>query len=495
MRTGESLTASERVQRLQTALHAKAKEALGFRFYSLSDKVWRGDVLAVAWQAVRRNGGAAGVDGETVADIDAFGVDRWLGALARDLKEGTYRPHAVRQVLIPKKQRGKFRPLGIPCLRDRVVQTAAMLVLSPIFEADLQPEQYAYRPGRDAHDAVRRVHRLLTTGHREVVDADLSDYFGQIPHADLMKSIARRVSDGRLLGWVKAWLEMAVEEDDGRGCRRRTNRARHERKGTPQGSPISPLFSNIYMRRFILGWKVLGYARHFKAEIVNYADDFAVLGRAPAAVMLAAVEALMKRLKLAMNVEKTRCCRVPEESMTFLGYRIGCNYRPDTGAAYIGTRPSRESVQSICRRVSELTTPRHALLPPGVVVGRLNRLLTGWANYFTLGQVSPESAKAAGNSYPLCLPPPRQSSTLPPLLSEPRFRRHRNQFGEIGYLVTLSPHGGIPFTQVTATCCGGAPSSGRARLGRSPCRALGPGSPPVGGAGRRACPDGVRLGG
>ena len=164
MRTGESLTASERVQRLQTALHAKAKEALGFRFYSLSDKVWRDDVLAVAWQAVRRNGGAAGMDGETVADIDAFGVDRWLGALARDLKEGTYRPHAVRQVLIPKKQRGKFRSLGIPCLRDRVVQTAAMLVLSPIFEADLQPEQYAYRPGRDAHDAVRRVHRLLTTG-------------------------------------------------------------------------------------------------------------------------------------------------------------------------------------------------------------------------------------------------------------------------------------------------------------------------------------------
>ena len=157
----------------------------------------------------------------------------------------------------------------------------------------------------------RRVDRLLTTGHRVVVDADLSDYFDQIPHADLMKSIARRVSDGRLLGWVKAWLEMAVEEDDGRGGRRRTNRARRERKGTPQGSPISPLFSNIYMRRFILGWKVLGYARHFKAEIVNYADDLAVLGRAPAAVMLASVEALMKRLKLAMNVEKTRCCRVP----------------------------------------------------------------------------------------------------------------------------------------------------------------------------------------
>ena len=392
MGTGEGLAASERVQRLQTALHAKAKEAPGFRFYSLSDKVWREDVLAVAWRAVRRNGGAAGVDGETVADIESRGVDRWLEALAGDLKAGTYRPRAVRQVLIPKKQRGKFRPLGIPCLRDRVAQTAAMLVLSPIFEADLQPEQYAYRPGRDAHDAVRRVHRLLTTGHREVVDGDLSDYFGQIPHAELLRSIARRVSDGRLLGWVKAWLEMAVEEDDGRGGRHRTNRARRERKGTPQGSPISPLFSNVYMRRFILGWKALGYARRFEAEIVNYADDFAVLGRAPASVMLATVAGLMKRLKLPMNAEKTRCCRVPEEPMTFLGYRIGRNYRPATGAAYIGTRPSRASVQSICRRVSELTTRRNGLLSPEVVVARLNRLLTGWANYFTLGQVSPAYA-------------------------------------------------------------------------------------------------------
>ena len=392
MGTGASLTASERVQRLQTALHAKAKEVPGFRFYSLSDKVRRDDVLASAWQAVRRNGGAPGVDGETVADIESFGVERWLGALARDLKAGTYRPRAVRQVLIPKKQRGKFRPLGIPCLRDRVAQTAAMLVLSPIFEADLQAEQYAYRPGRHAHDAVRRVHRLLKKGHREVVDADLSDYFGQIPHAELMRSIARRVSDGRLLGWVKAWLEMAVEEDDGRGGRRLTNRARRERKGTPQGSPISPLFSNIYMRRFILGWKVLGYARRFEAEIVNYADDFAVLGRAPAAEMLAAVEALMKRLKLPMNVEKTRCCRLPEVSMTFLGYRIGRNYRRDTGRAYIGTRPSAASVQSICRRVSELTTRRDVTLPPAVVVARLNRLLVGWADYFTLGQVRPAYA-------------------------------------------------------------------------------------------------------
>ena len=329
MGTGESLTASTKVQRLQRALHAKAKEAPGLRFYSLSDKVWRDDVLAVAWQTVRRNGGAAGVDGETVADIESFGVERWLEELARDLKAGTYRPRAVRQ---------------------------------------------------------------LNTGYREVVDADLSDYFGQIPHVELMRSVARRVSDGRVLGWIKAWLEMAVEEDDGQGGRRRTNRARRERRGTPQGSPISPLFSNIYMRRFIVGWKALGFARRFKAEIVNYADDLTVLGKAPAAAMLAAVEALMKRLKLAVNAEKTRCCRVPEEPIEFLGYRIGRNYRQDTGRAYIGTRPSAASVRSICRRISELTTRRDGLLSSGVIVARLNRLLDGWANYFTLGQVCPAYA-------------------------------------------------------------------------------------------------------
>ena len=274
MTTDGSLPGSASVRKLQTVLHAKAKEEPGWRFHALVDKVWREDFLLAAWALARRNGGAAGVDGVTVADVKAHGVERWVGELSRDLKEGTYKPSPVRQVLIPKKQPGKFRPLGIPCLRDRVAQTSAMLVLSPIFEADLEPEQYGYRPGRSAKDAVRRVHRLLHWGRNEVVDADLSNYFGEIPHAELMKSIARRVSDGRMLGLIKAWLEMPVVEEDGKGGKRRTNRARKERKGTPQGAPISPLLSNIYMRRFILGWKQLGYARRFGAEIVNYADDF-----------------------------------------------------------------------------------------------------------------------------------------------------------------------------------------------------------------------------
>ena len=389
MTTGNRLTGSRKVRKFQTMLHAKAKEEPERRFHALADKVWRADFLHEAWVRVRRNGGSAGVDGERFTDIEARGVDRWLGELSRDLREGTYAPKPVRQVLIPKKQPGEFRPLGIPCIRDRVAQTSAMLVLEPIFEADLQPEQYAYRPERSANDAVRRVHSLLNTGHNEVVDCDLSNYFGEIPHAELMKSVARRVSDGRMLGLVKAWLEMPAEEDDGKGGRRRTNRARRERKGTPQGAPISPVLSNIYMRRFILGWKVLGHARRYRSEIVNYADDFCVLGKAPAAEMLAAVRRLMEALKLPVNERKTRCLRCPEEPMVFLGYRIGRNYRPHGDGCYIGTRPSKASVQSICRKISGQTAARYGLMKTEDMVQRLNWMLSGWANYYVLGQVSP----------------------------------------------------------------------------------------------------------
>ena len=389
MITGEDLTGSEKVRKLQTVLHAKAKEEPDRRFHALIDKVWRADFLMEAWAQVRRNGGSAGVDGETVKSVESHGVDRWLGELARDLKDGTYQPKPVRQVLIPKKQPGKFRPLGIPCIRDRVAQTSAMLVLAPIFEANLQPEQYAYRPGRSAIDAVKRVDRLVFTGHGEVVDCDLSNYFDEIPHAELMKSLARRISDGRMLGLIKAWLEMPVEEDDDEGGKRRTNRARKERKGTPQGSPISPLFSNIYMRRFILGWKALGHDQRFCGEIVNYADDICVLGKAPAAEMLTAVEQLMDGLKLTVNEQKTRCLRCPEEPVEFLGYRVGHNYRETGEGSFVGLRPSKASVQSICRKISDITAGGYGWQSSEEMVERLNRTMVGWANYFNLGQVSP----------------------------------------------------------------------------------------------------------
>ena len=389
MTTDGNLTGSDKVQKLQRILHAKAKAEPEMRFHALYDKVWRMDFLTEAYRQVRRNRGAAGVDGETFEDIEAYGVERWLGELARELKDKTYTPKAVRQVLIPKKQKGKFRPLGIPCLRDRVVQTSAMLVLTPIFEADLGEEQYAYREGRSANDAVKRIHSLLNTGHQEVVDADLSNYFGEIPHAELMKSLARRISDGAMLGLIKSWLEMPVEEDDGKGGIRRTNRAKKQRKGSPQGSPISPILSSIYMRRFIVGWKHLGFAQRFQAHIVNYADDICILGKAPAPVMLSAFTQIMERLKLPVNIQKTRCLRCPDEALEFLGYRIGTNYRPKGKGAYIGTRPSQSSVQSICRRISEQTARQYGTLDHDEMVRRLNWMLSGWSNYLYLGQVSP----------------------------------------------------------------------------------------------------------
>jgi hypothetical protein len=232
-----SLGTPKTVRKLQEALHAKAKESSDFRFYSLYDKVYRADVLAFAYRRCRRQGGAPGVDGERFEAIEAYGVERWLGELTEELEKKTYRPQAVRRVWIPKPN-GSKRPLGIPTIRDRVVQTAAVLVLEPVFEADLQPEQYAHRPGRSALDAVQRVHGLLNAGHTEVVDADLKGYFDEIPHAELMKSVSRRVSDGALLQLIKLWLQAPVEEIDDRGRRHRTTPAKDRGRGCPQGADL-----------------------------------------------------------------------------------------------------------------------------------------------------------------------------------------------------------------------------------------------------------------
>lgn len=263
-----------------------------------------------------------------------------------------------------------------------------MLVLEPIFEADLPDEQYAYRSGRSALDAIRKVHSLLNTGHREVVDADLSGYFDSIPHSDLMKSLARRISDRHMLHLLKMWLQMSVEEQDGRGRKRRTNRARNEHRGTPQGAPISPLLANLYMRRFVLGWKVLGHEARLDAHIVNYADDFVILCRGTARQALATMRDMMLRLKLTVNEAKTRVCRVPDESFDFLGYTIGRCYSSQTGRAYIGTRPSRKRIKRLCGEIREMTARRWTLLETSDRVDRLNRMLIGWANYFRLGPVS-----------------------------------------------------------------------------------------------------------
>jgi group II intron reverse transcriptase/maturase len=383
-----SLIPTFSVKKLQEALQAKAKEVPTYRFYALYDKVYRFDVLEHALARCRENRGAPGVDGQTFEDIEAYGEEKWLGELAEELKKKEYRPQPVRRVWIPKPD-GKQRPLGIPTIRDRVVQMAAVLILEPIFEVDLQPEQHAYRPDRSALDAVRAVHALVNTGHTEVVDADLSGYFDSIPHSELMKSLARRISDRHMLHLLKQWLEMPVEEEDERGRKQRTTRNKDEGQGTPQGAPISPLLANLYMRRFILGWKELGHERRLGAHLVNYADDFVICCRGSAAEAMAVMRGMMSKLKLTVNEKKTRLCRLPEETFDFLGYTIGRCYSPKTGRAYLGTKPSAKKVRRICDAISECTGRHTTLLSAEKMVAHLNRMLVGWANYFCLGPVSP----------------------------------------------------------------------------------------------------------
>ncbi len=377
----------DKVRKLQRTLHAKAKESPDYQFYALYDKVYREDILHYAYRSCKANGGAAGVDKETFEDIESYGRERWLGELAEAIRNKSYRASPIRRVYIPKPN-GKQRPLGIPTVKDRVVQTAAMLVLEPTFEADLPVQQYAYRPNRSAHDAIRAVHGLVNRGHTQVIDADLSGYFDTIPHAELMNSVARRISDGRMLRLVKMWLTAPVEATDKRGRKRRTTPNKDQGRGIPQGAPISPLLANLYMRRFILGWHLLGHQQRLKAHIVNDADDFVICCRGSAKEAMRAMRSIMRALKLTVNEQKTGVCTLPEGRFDFLGYTIGRCYSPKTGKAYIGTRPSKKAIRHICRAISEATARRWLLKDHQERIAHLNRKLVGWGNYFCLGPVS-----------------------------------------------------------------------------------------------------------
>src|SRR5271167_815977 len=377
-----SLQTPDAIRTLQRKLYGKAKREPNFRFYLLYDKVWRADILRHAYDLACANKGAPGVDGVTFEQIEASGLEEWLIRRGEELRAKTYRPQPVRRVMIPKPGGGE-RPLGIPTIRDRVVQTATKLVLEPIFEADLDPAAYGYRPKRSATDAIQAVMVLLRQGHTDVVDADLSKYFDTIPHHELMLSIARRIVDPGMLRLIKQWLKAPVETTDGDG-RRRMEGGKASRHGTPQGGVISPLVANLYMNRFLKHWRRSGKGEAWQAHVINYADDFVILSRGHAAEALAWTDRVMTRLGLSLNRTKTRLCDARRERFDFLGYSFGPHCFRQTGRWFIGASPSKKSVQRLKDRVGTILVPGN-MGPWEEVRGTLNRLLRGWCGYFSPG--------------------------------------------------------------------------------------------------------------
>jgi group II intron reverse transcriptase/maturase len=387
-RTGEEtlfgrITTPPKVQKLQRTLYRKAKAEPGYRFFSLYGELLRKDLLSKAMSSVAHNHGAAGIDGQECAVFLASDEawEQWLGALQEELRARQYRPSPVRRVYIPKSD-GKLRPLGIPTVKDRVVQTAVALLLLPILEADSHPNSYAYRPNRGAHDAMDAIKRGLLTGRTEVIDADLSGYFDSIPHGPLMRLVAKRVSDGSILSLIRGWLRAPIIEPPGKGGGGGGGGGGANRCGTPQGGVISPLLANLYLSR--LDWDV-NERCELKPVMVRYADDFVILARpGQAAGLLERLTAWLNRRGLKLNETKTRLVDIRREGIRFLGFGLTWR-RGRRGRNYPHVEPHAKSLTKLREGLREILNHGTLWKPCEMVVGQMNRRLKGWAGYFHYG--------------------------------------------------------------------------------------------------------------
>jgi RNA-directed DNA polymerase len=375
------LETPEKIRELQRKLYRKAKQEREYRFYLLYDKIYRMDILSHAYRLVRANKGAAGIDGETFEQIEERGgAEKYLEEIAGELKRKDYKPQTVRRVYIPKATGGK-RPLGIPVIKDRVVQMAVKIVIEPIFEADFQDNSYGFRPKRNAHQAVDDVKNHLFRGRTEVIDADISKYFDTIPHDKLMQVVAKRIVDKQILRLIKMWLKAPIveEREDGK------KEYKGNDKGTPQGGVISPLLANIYLNVLDTLWAVKKVQEKLGARLVRYADDRVVLCKGNTGRILKGIKRVLDELGLMLNEEKTCVVDVRQGSFDFLGFTIGMKRSTRTGRIYPHIEPSKEAQKQIRSEIKRLTTEKYSAVPTGVVIRRVNEVARGWVGYFRYG--------------------------------------------------------------------------------------------------------------
>lgn len=377
------LTTPETIRTLQRKLYRKAKQEPACRFHALYDKVYRADILEFAYRLVRANRGSAGIDGVTFEAIEENeGAPAFIGELAEALRNKTYKPDPVKRVMIPKSD-GSQRPLGIPTIRDRVVQMATKLVIEPIFEADFCETSYGFRPKKSAHDAVDDVTYAMNSGYTEIIDADLSKYFDTIPHANLMKVLAERICDGEILRLIQMWLKAAIMEMDKDGTKRNIGGGKGNRTGTPQGGVISPLLSNLYLHILDRIWERNNLQQRLGARIVRYADDIVILCRRnKSGKAMAVLRQILERLKLTLNETKTKIVNAHKGSFDFLGFSIRMAESWKTGNLYPHVQPSKKSLQKIKDRVTWLTARRRTIIPLERIVKEVNATVRGWVGYF-----------------------------------------------------------------------------------------------------------------